>query len=335
LSGLRSAGVLLVLSVFWIASAWPEGTGAMTFATLFCVLFGALPAPIVALKRVARGCVLGQAMAFVCLFWVLPHAEGFTSMALGLLPFLIFSAWLIEHPRYAVEGLGVFLCLFTAIGTNNQMHYDIAGFLNNGLAIFIGVGAAGVAFVLSPPSIRRLRIRLLTGLRRQTADACLAPLGNALDNDLLRHRFESRTRDLLYQLSTAPASTRDDVSHAMGYAMAILEVGQAVIELRIVCAGLTQAQACMAAEKRALDAIFTLCQRPSGGARLAAVEALDSFGVCLDDLADLNARDAALRDQLQLDCYLIRSLIQDNEWFRQVDRSAHPDTFSIGTNHAA
>ncbi len=331
ISGLRAVGVLFVLSAFWIGTAWPGGNGAAILGAVFCILFGASPAPVIVVKRVAVGFAIGQALAFLCLFWVLPLADGFGSMALGMAPFLILSAWLIEHKRYGVEGSGVFLAMLNAMAPHNQMNYDIASFLNDGIATFIGLGAAGVAFSILPASASRLRERLLTSLGRQAASACFAPL----DDGALRHRFESRTRDLLFQLHSPPAAAHGDAGDAMGQALAILEVGQIVIALRQTLKRFPRIETVDAAMNQAMTAIAALCEHRANTERRHVVEALQQSGMALDALPNLSPEEACRRDSLLAGCYQIRAILRDDGWFALMRGAPQTAQHPMGALHAA
>lgn len=331
ISGVRAVSVLFVLSAFWIATAWPGGNGAAILGAVFCILFGASPAPVVVVKRVAVGFVIGQALAFFCLFWVLPLADGFGSMAVAMAPFLLFAAWLIEHKRFGVEGSGVFLAMLNAVAPHNQMNYDIVSFLNDGIATFIGLGAAGVAFSTLPASAERLRERLLSTLGRQAATACFAPLAGGT----LRHHFESRTRDLMFQLNSPPASTHGDQGDAMGQAMAILEVGQIVIALRQRLAAFSRAGAVQAAMQEALQSIAALCEHRSMAERQQVNTALQRAGEALDALPGLTAEEALQRDSLHAACYQIRAVLRDDDWLRLMRGTAQTVLNQPGEPHAA
>lgn len=331
ISGLRAVAVLFVLSAFWISTAWPGGNGAAILGAVFCILFGATPAPVVVVKRVATGFAVGQGLAFFCLFWVLPLTDGFASMALALAPFLIFAAWLIEHRRFGVEGSGVFLAMLNALAPHNQMTYDIVGFLNDGIATFIGLGAAGVAFSILPASAARLRERLLATLGRQVSAACFAPLAGGA----MRHRFESRTRDLMFQLNSPPASAHGDTADAVGQALAILEVGQIVIGLRQRLSQFSRADAVRPATNEALQAVAALCEHRVNSERQHVVNALRQLGDALDALPGLNADEVQQRDSLHAACYQIRAVLRDEDWLRLMRRGLHAASHQTGELHAA
>ena len=331
LSGLRAIAVLLVLSGFWIASAWPGGINAAILGAILCILFGSASAPLVIIKRSAKGFVLGQILSFVCLFMVLPSADGFNSMALALIPFLIFAAWMIEHKQYSVEGSGVFLAFLPALGLHNQMNYDIVSFINDAISTFAGLGAALVAFSILPTSALHLRKRLLLRLGQQVNPACLAPLRNGK----LRHHFESRTRDLLYQLSTPPANIQGAAEQALEQALSILEVGQIIIEMRVSVRAIKSSGNLNKPMETVLRELATLANKPSHSQHHNVIAALDQLDEALDNLLLSNPSDNQHRDQCQTGSYQLRSILRDEESLKQLGNA--PITFKAATGviHAA
>jgi uncharacterized membrane protein YccC len=172
------------------------------------------------------GFVLGLPALLLCYSLVLPAANGFTMLAIGLLPFLFFGAWLMYRPATAQLGSGYFLMFLNGLGLNGVMHYDFIAMLNNALAQLTGIAAATLSLAVLVPANRAWRpqraVRLLFDSLRV---AHRAPLPN------LKPRFESRVRDLTIQLiGLRPPGTSPDDDEALG--LIILEAGDAIIRLR-------------------------------------------------------------------------------------------------------
>lgn len=229
LAGLRAVAVLLAVSVFWIASAWPSGIGAVSIACIVCCLFAALPAPVAAAKGLSIGFAAGLIASFCCGLLVLPQLDGFGLLAAGMAPFVMIGVRLLATPRHAGIGAGYCLMFGSTIGLDNLTRYDPALLLNEGFAALLGALVATLAFALIVPAgSRRLRRHLTGSLHQQLRMACFAPTAG------LRHRFENSTRDLLGQLlAGADRGTGEDRA-LLARAMAVLEAGRAVIELREV-----------------------------------------------------------------------------------------------------
>jgi uncharacterized membrane protein YccC len=88
------------ISLFWIASAWPSGTLAITFCAVIVVLLPlqgdlAYSASMTFLK----GCVLGAGVAAVLVFGILPRATSFPSLCLALGLALVPLGFLLARAR--------------------------------------------------------------------------------------------------------------------------------------------------------------------------------------------------------------------------------------------
>jgi uncharacterized membrane protein YccC len=93
-----------------------------------------------------------------------------------------------------------------------------------------------VAFaVLLPPSTPWLRNRLLGDLRAQVVLACRGRIGRLWR---LRTRFESGARDLMYQINALAPGEPEVKRDTMRWMFAVLEIGNAVIDLRSEVAAL-------------------------------------------------------------------------------------------------
>ena len=226
-AGVRGAVVMALLSMFWVASAWPNGDMLVLNAAAVCALASSSPRPTRMAFQMAGGTVLATLVGFLVQFGVYPHIEGFPLLCAALTPALALGIWMTTRPRLVGYGAGycIFFCVLT--GPDNVMTYDPAGFANTALALLLSMIASALAFaVLLPPSTPWLRGHLLADLRRQVVLACRAPLS------AVRARFESRSRDLAFQahalLEHEPEAQRD----ALAWLVAVLEVGHAVIDLR-------------------------------------------------------------------------------------------------------
>ncbi len=227
IAGLRGAIVIAVLSAFWVASAWPNGTVLVLNAAAVCALASSSPRPTRMTYQMAAGALLATLVGFVEIFGVYPRIDGFPLLCAALAPPLALGIWMTTRPKLAGYGAGycIFFCVLA--GPDNMVSYDPAGFANDAIALVLSMAACAIAYsVLLPPSTPWLRRHLLADLRRQVVLSCQAPLAR------LRGRFESRARDLAFQayalMERDPAARRD----ALAWLIAVLEVGHAVMDLR-------------------------------------------------------------------------------------------------------
>jgi len=226
-AGVRATVVTMLLGAFWIATAWPSGAMLVLMSATVCALAAASPFPARTAGQMAGGTVLATVVGMVLTFGVFPHIDGFPMLALALAPALACGVWLTTRPRYAGYGMGycIFLCFLA--GPDNVVHYDPSSYLNDALALVLAMIVAALAFaVFLPPSARWLKSRLLADLRREVVHACRARLARA------RHHFESGTRDLMFQLNALSASDPQARRDTLQWLFAVLEVGNAVLDLR-------------------------------------------------------------------------------------------------------
>ena len=228
LAMMRTTLTMGALSLFWIGSAWPFGSSAMLLATVFAGLFASAPNPTQVVSKTLVGYVAGMAMSFICEFFVLPQMDGFTLLVAASAPFLMIGVAMMAWPQTALAGVGYGLGFSNILALHNQMDFDVLRTLNDMLAQFVGVAAAGAAFAIVPTAIGSgwfIR-RQLEQLRRQVGLAAEAPLPG------LRSRFESVNHDLFGQI----AAQTERGSHAsrslFAWTLSVHEIGRTLIELR-------------------------------------------------------------------------------------------------------
>ena len=226
MSGLRAALVVVVTCGFWIASAWPEGFSMTLIGVVGCALFSAAPNPAQGSLQMCRGFVVALVATLVSYTWVLPAANDFASLALGLTPFIAFGAWWMSRPGHALAGSGYFLMYMTGLTLSGRMTYDFIGMFNNSLGLLLGIGVATLSLVVVGPANRAWR-------PQRARQMLLRSPRMALDGTLvgLQARFESRVRDLTVQLG-ALRDPRVDPADDEALGLNILEVGDALIRLR-------------------------------------------------------------------------------------------------------
>jgi uncharacterized membrane protein YccC len=230
IGGLRAAVVLIVMCAFWIATAWPEGFSATLLAAVGCALFASVPNPTLAARQMCGGFLFAVPALLICYTWVLPAANGFGMLCLGLCPFLAFGAWLMTRPGMTLSGSGYFLMFLTGLDLGSPMRYDFISMCNNALGLLLGIGFATLCLgVLAPadPDWRRQRaLRLLLRSLRLAATGSLKQL---------QPRFESRVRDLTLQaMAQRPANAAAEDDEALG--SSILDIGDALIRWRTAIA---------------------------------------------------------------------------------------------------
>ncbi|MCM2482988.1 FUSC family protein [Burkholderia glumae] len=233
-AGLRAAVVILVAGAFWIETAWPSGWMLVLNGAAVCALASASPQPSATAMQMGLGATLGVAMGMLLMFEIYPHIDGFPMLCVALTPLLSIGLWLAVRRNTAAHGMGYLIFFSFLAGPDNVTRYAPSQFINDGVAILLSMLLAALAFaILLPPTTPWLKRRLFADLRRQVVLACRGRLGASL-----RARFESGTRDLMHQAHVLSADQPGVQREALRWMFTVLEVGNAILDLRHELAGL-------------------------------------------------------------------------------------------------
>ena len=226
-SGIRAAFILVVLSSYWVATAWPSGATMTLIAAATVGLSAATPNPKRMAFQMACGTFLGALIGFVEMFFIFPWIDGFPLLCVMLAPVIVLGSFLTSRPQYAGVGLGLLIFFSTGSVPDNLTVYNPYAFINDYIAMVLGmlVCAAAGAIIL-PPNSRWLWRRLEQDLRGQVVYAISGKLKG------LATSFESRTRDLLHQAYGLAAGQPQVQRDLLRWMFVVLEVGHAIIELR-------------------------------------------------------------------------------------------------------
>ncbi|MGA7778532.1 MAG: FUSC family protein [Paraburkholderia sp.] len=264
IGGLRAAFVVVLLSAVWIATAWPSGVSLVLTGAAVCALASSSPYPARMAFQMAAGTALASIVGVVLTFGVYPHIDGFPLLCAVLAPCLALGVFMTTRPKLLGYGFGycVFFCALA--GPDNLFHYDPSAFMNDAIAIVLSMLVTSlVCATFAPPSIPWMRNRLLIDLRRQVVSTCQARLTR------LRSRFESGTRDLMFQINALAENEPAFQRETLRWMFAVLEVGNATLDLRSELATLprdaryAEKMPWRVAERNARRAIAALFDRPN------------------------------------------------------------------------
>ena len=184
----RAFVAIAAVSLFWIVTAWPNGTSAILLVTIVVLFFaprGEQAAKISTsyMVGVAIACVFAAIIEFA----VLPRVDSFAAFSIVIGLYLVPVGALISRQRQSATltamatGGGVFFLLLLAPA--NQMVYDTSQFYNAALAILAGCAAATLSFHLLPPPSPALRARRLLALTlRDLRRLATGPLRSTSDD---------------------------------------------------------------------------------------------------------------------------------------------------------
>ncbi|MEZ1315972.1 FUSC family protein [Pseudomonas fluorescens] len=226
-SGIRAAFILVVLGSYWVATAWPSGATMTLIAAATVGLSAATPNPKRMAFQMACGTFLGALIGFVEMFFIFPWIDGFPLLCVMLAPVIVLGSFLTSRPQYVGVGLGLLIFFSTGSVPDNLTIYNPYTFINDYIAMVLGMlvcAAAGA--IIMPPNSRWLWRRLEQDLREQVVYAISGKLKG------LASSFESRTRDLLHQAYGFAAGQPQVQRELLRWMFLVLEVGHAIIELR-------------------------------------------------------------------------------------------------------
>ena len=143
LSALAAAIAMGLCAFFWIATAWPEGAGAVAFAAVACTLFASLDDPTPTIRNITTLLALCIPIVVIYQFFVLPAIDGFVLLSAVLAFTLIPAGILLAIPAYAPIGLALALGFCVELNLQTSYTADLATIINTNSAFVLG-GLAGL-----------------------------------------------------------------------------------------------------------------------------------------------------------------------------------------------
>jgi uncharacterized membrane protein YccC len=281
LSALAAAIAMGVCALFWIATAWPEGAGAVAFAAVACTLFASLDDPTPTQRAIITLLALGIPVVIVYQFFVLPAIAGFVLLCAVLAFALIPAGLLMGIPAYAPVGLALALAFCVEMNLQTSYTADLATIINSDSAYVLG-GAIGlvVTRLIRVIGTQASAQRLIRATYRDLADLAA---GYILPQ---REQWASRILDrvalLLYRQPRAEVRPQREFADALED----LRLGINIIETRAVAPAMSEpTQRALAEVLAGLAPHFRALARghiaPLGGASLRKLDmAIDGVTSC-------------------------------------------------------
>jgi len=252
LSALAAMVAMGICAFFWIATAWPEGAGAIAFAAVSCTLFASLDDPTPVIRNIALLLALCIPIVFVYQFFVLPAITGFPLLCITLAFVLIPAGILMAIPAYAVIGLALALGFCVEMNLQTSYTADLAAIVNSNSAFVLGgVAALVVTRLMRVIGTQASARRLIRATYRDLAD--LAGGRSHPSRDEWASRMLDRVALLLYRQPRFEPRPR----HEFADALEDLRLGVNVIETQSMATAMsTPAQDALAAMFASLSMHF-------------------------------------------------------------------------------
>jgi len=217
----RTLIVICGIELFWVVTAWPNGSQAIAFAAIAVIVFSLKgdQAYSTAVDFMIGTCI-AVALAALVKFAVLPSVRTFAGFTIVVGTVLVPAGALTTQPSHSAMFTALVAYFVPLLAPTNLTSYDPAQFYNTVLATVVGVGVGVLAFCLLPtpvPSLRTCRLLDLTlrDLRQLSTDTLAwSPVD-------WKHRVRAR-------LAALPDATN---SMERAQLLAALSVGTEIIRL--------------------------------------------------------------------------------------------------------
>ena len=227
LAGVKAFVSILLIGAFWIASAWPYGASALSFAAVASALFGSVPDQYRGVRHMTIGHGSGYVVAIFFAYLIMPSLDGFALLSAALLPLLMIGSYIITCPRWIAIGTGYVVFFCAMLSPANPMVFNPLGVVNEGTAALLGTVISGLVFMTLVPATGAWFKRRMAGqIRGLVVMACFDPLPGLLN------RFEGGTYDLLHKLGSTRHLADDQNQRLVAWIFTVREIGRAVIHVR-------------------------------------------------------------------------------------------------------
>src|SRR6516165_7951143 len=264
LTGLAAAVAMGMCAFFWIATAWPEGAGAIAFAAVASTLFASLDDPTPTIRNITLLLALCIPIVLIYQFFVLPAIGGFVLLCAVLAFVLIPAGLLMAIPAYAPVGLALALGFCVEMNLQTSYTADLAAIVNSNSAFVLGgVAALIVTRLMRVIGTQASARRLLRAIYRDLAD--LAARRSHPTRDQWVSRMMDRVALLLYRQPRFEPRSR----HEFADALEDLRLGVNMIETQSMAPTMS---------KPAQDALATMLASVASHFRALARGRVAQFG---------------------------------------------------------
>ena len=169
----RVYAAVMAAMLVWMATRWPDGPHAVTFAAILTLLMSPQhEGGVTAATRFVLGTMLTACLAAVASFAVLPVApQAMWGLAAALALFLVPLAALSTIPRLTPVFGPAMMNFVPLTSPANEMTYDTVAFYNSALAILAGCLAAAMALRIVAPVPAPMRARRIVATARDEREA--------------------------------------------------------------------------------------------------------------------------------------------------------------------
>ena len=170
LLAIRAALAVLLLSGAWMATGWREGFTAVSGGAIMLFFAVNQDNPQASARSYLVWGSLGILVAYLAIVFALPYLQGFGALAILLLLLLLPAGLMAGTPSHAWAGIALGGWTIAEIGFGNVFRPDELAFVNNAVALILGmIGCLAVIAAMPVTSYAR------RGQSRQRAIGTILP----------------------------------------------------------------------------------------------------------------------------------------------------------------
>lgn len=226
IAGVTAFLTLAIGCAFWIETGWSNGASAATMIVIACGFFSAADEPAVAALGFLKMTAVAVVLSLIYVTLVLPRLDGFFMLAAALALYLIPAGMLISAPRVGLAAVPLVVNFLFLLSLGSAPSLDFAAYVNNALAVLVGIAIAVALFrLLRPLGTQWAARRLVTGIMDDLASLAA---GASPQPDEFASRMFDRINGLFLRLDQASPGDRPILQGSL----ASLRIGHNTLLLR-------------------------------------------------------------------------------------------------------
>ncbi len=147
-TSLATIATIMLGSIFWIATAWDQGAGAVLIAGVACALFGAADNAAKQIDTFMIGALAGTFLSGLYAFAVMPRVTDFVMLAAVLAPSLLVIGSVLARPALGLLALGSVVGFVNSVGLSATYSENFATYVNSSTGLIAGIVFSGLCVKL-------------------------------------------------------------------------------------------------------------------------------------------------------------------------------------------
>ncbi|AOX20986.1 hypothetical protein A0U90_12645 [Kozakia baliensis] len=228
-NGTRSTVAILLASLIWEVTAWPNGAAFVSFIAVVCGRFATFENTVLVSNKFFYGACAAALASIIPVFLMLPVAPSFGALALAITMPMFVGGLAARNPSTALPAASFSTFFPALLGLDNQGRLNELQWFNSTMALLFGLGAGVIVFKCVLPFDERrvcwiMRDRALNGLRRISRLAT-----KALDENRWIGRNTQSMERLIRYAGTNITPLMDTYLHGT---LAVMTIGRNLMHLR-------------------------------------------------------------------------------------------------------